>query len=369
MTDPGMRETRISSIDAFRGFVMFLLIGAATGFYDLLLAPRFEGTVVHAVGLQFQHHPWNGLTLWDVGQPFFLFISGVAMVFSYGKRWERGETWRATFGHALVRSGLLLLAGWALDHIDPVEGATGAALFADVLPQLALAGLVAFLLLKSPSAVLVGVSAAVLAATELLYRLWPVAGFDRPFTPGHNFGSYVDQALFGRVTADHVVAFTIVPAVTFTIAGVLAGRVLKGGAARGRVLRSLVPAGLAVTALGLALSRVTPVIRHTATSSFVVLCAGLAVLGLALAFWLVDMVRVPKLHAFFGSLGMNPIFIYFFALSGGALWFRALVEPFTMGFAGWIGDWPARALTSLAVWGSMWALCYWMHRRRIFLKL
>jgi predicted acyltransferase len=84
-------ESRFFSIDLFRGIVMFLLIAELTGLYDLLIAPALEGTVFHAVGLQFQHHPWNGLRLWDLSQPFFLFISGVAMYFSYNKRWEQGE--------------------------------------------------------------------------------------------------------------------------------------------------------------------------------------------------------------------------------------------------------------------------------------
>ncbi len=100
-TDPG---ERLISIDLFRGVVMFFLIAEATGLYELLVAPAFEGTIVHTIGLQFQHHPWNGLRLWDLGQPFFMFISGVAMFFSYTRRWEEGERWRDSLLHALRRS-------------------------------------------------------------------------------------------------------------------------------------------------------------------------------------------------------------------------------------------------------------------------
>jgi predicted acyltransferase len=96
-----IQEKRVLSIDLFRGVAMFLLIGGVTGLYDLLLVPQFKGTLIYALGLQFQHHPWEGLTLWDLGHPFFLFISGAAMVFSYGRRWEKGESWRATLGRAV----------------------------------------------------------------------------------------------------------------------------------------------------------------------------------------------------------------------------------------------------------------------------
>ena len=68
-------------------------------------------------------------------------------------------------------------------------------------------------------------------------------------------------------------------------------------------------------------------------------------------------------------MSMNPIFIYLFALSGGGDWLRKIVEPFTMGFAAWMGNGPAQALTSLAVWGMMWGLCWWLYRRRIFIKI
>ncbi len=98
-------EDRLTSLDFFRGFTMFLLIGEATGLYAHLRAPQLSGTVLGAIGWQLEHHPWNGLHFWDLIQPFFMFIVGVAMPFSIGKRWERGDSWSKTFRHALARSG------------------------------------------------------------------------------------------------------------------------------------------------------------------------------------------------------------------------------------------------------------------------
>jgi len=362
-------ENRLPSIDFFRGVVMFLLIGGVTGFYELLVAPQLEGTIIHSIGLQFQHHPWNGLRLWDLGQPFFMFISGVAMVFSYEKRWERGETWRTTFGHAVRRSFLLFLFGWALYHISPIEGGSKGGLFSDILPQLAVASLVAFLLLKRPVAVQASVALGMIVLLELLYRLWPVPGFDQPFTPGHNFGSYVDSILFGQISEKHLVALSVIPAVSHTILGIFAGRFLRGGLSQSRKLRILVWVGLGGATFGLALSPLTPIIRRTCTSSFVFLTGGLALLALALSYWLIEILRYRKWSMFFVIIGMNPIFIYLFALSGGGSWFRGIVAPFTMGLSSWMGGWPAQALTSLSAWGLMWALCYWLHRRRILIKI
>ena len=83
-------QERLMSLDFFRGLTMFLLIGEATHIYALLVDPSLQGTIIGAVGQQFHHHPWNGLRFWDLVQPFFMFIVGVAMPFSFGKRWERG---------------------------------------------------------------------------------------------------------------------------------------------------------------------------------------------------------------------------------------------------------------------------------------
>jgi hypothetical protein len=64
-------------------------------------------------------------------------------------------------------------------------------------------------------------------------------------------------------------------------------------------------------------------------------------------------------------LGMNSIFVYgFWQLLGG--WLDRGLVTFTKRFAflGAAGEIPHR----LVVLGVMWGLCYWLYRRRIFLK-
>ena len=364
-----LREGRVLSVDLFRGVVMFLLIGTATGFYDLLMAPALDGTILHTLGLQFRHTPWHGLTMFDLGQPFFMFISGVAMVFSYEKCRERGERWGTALGQALRRSFLLLVIGWALYRIGSEPGGFKGMFLLDILPQLAFAGLVAFFLIRRPAWLQAGAAFGLLALTELLYRFWPVAGFDQPFTPGHNFGSWLDTAVFGAASEENLVTFNIVPAAAFAISGVLAAGLLRSGRPQKKMLMSLIWTGLAGVALGLALDPLTPIIRRICTSSFVILSIGLAFLSLALGYWLIDVMKFRKRSVFFIVVGMNPIFIYLFALSGGAEWFHRIVAPFTMAFSGWVGQGPAQILTSLAVWGLMWGLCYWLFKRKIFIRI
>jgi len=163
---------RLMSLDFFRGMTMFLLIAESTRIYDLLISPEFNSTLIGSLGTQFHHHPWNGLRFWDLIQPFFMFIVGVAMPFSIGKRWERGDSWATTFRHALLRSGLLLLFGWALYCIEP-----GKILFEwwNVLAQLSVTYLVAFLMMRKSTSIQIAFTFGLLVITELAYRLFPVA--------------------------------------------------------------------------------------------------------------------------------------------------------------------------------------------------
>jgi predicted acyltransferase len=208
-----------------------------------------------------------------------------------------------------------------------------------------------------------------IAITELLYRLWAMPGFDQPFGPGHNFGSYVDRLIMGSLSGGHWVAFNFVPSTAFVIWGVLGGRLLKRSSPQSRKIRTMLVIGLSGVAAGLALSSVTPIIRHICTSSFVILSGGFCMLSLALAYWLMDVQRVRKRTSFFVAVGMNPLFIYLFAQTGGADWLRQVAAPFSGGLFGWAGEWPAEMATALATLVLMWGLCYWLYRRRIFIKI
>ena len=359
-------EDRLTSLDFFRGLTMFLLVGESTGLYEHLRATAFNGTLLGAIGWQLEHHPWNGLHFWDLIQPFFMFIVGVAMPFSFGKRWERGESWSKTLRHAMIRSGLLLLFGWGLYCIGP--GRLTFELW-NVLAQLSFTYLVAFLLMRKSARMQIGFTFFLLLATELLYRLWPVSGFNQPFVPDHNFGSWVDLLLMRKLSDGHWVAFNAVPTTAHTMWGVLAGQVLKSSRTPLQKIRILVIAGAIGVVGGYALDPLTPIIKRICTSSFVIVSGGWCLLALALSYWLIDVLKLKKWSLFFCIVGMNPLFIYLFTMTGGAWWFNRIARPFTMGVFHWAGILQAEIITSLVVWGMLWLLCFWLYKRRIFIRL
>jgi predicted acyltransferase len=231
----------------------------------------------------------------------------------------------------------LFFLGWAIYRIVPVEDNPHGAFLYDMLPQLAFASLVAFLMMRRSVSQQLMLAFGLIAITELLYRLWVMPGFDQPFVPGHNFGSYVDRLIMGGLSEGYWVAFNIVPSTAFVIWGVLAGRLLKRPGQQTRKILTMLAIGLGGVAAGLALSSITPIIRHISTSSFVITSGGSCLLALALAYWLMDVRRVRKLAPVFIAVGMNPLFIYLFAQTSGADWLRQIAAPFSKGLFGWAG--------------------------------
>jgi predicted acyltransferase len=359
-------DGRLVSLDFFRGVTMFMLIGESTGLYELLRNPALNGTILGAIGWQLDHHPWNGLHCWDLVQPFFMFIVGVAMPFSIGKRWRRGDSWGKTFQHALMRSALLLLFGWALYCIGP--GHLTFELW-NVLAQLSFTYLVAFLMMRQPARVQLGFTALLLIATELLYRLWPVAGFNQPFVPDHGFGAWVDLAIMHKLSDGHWVAFNAIPTTAHTMWGVLAGQVLLSTRLPWQKIRILVVAGAIGVICGYALNPYTPIIKRICTTSFVIESGGWCLLALALCYWLIDVKGFKSWSTFFNIVGMNSLFIYLFTNTGGAEWFTKISKPFVMALFGRSRQLTGEIVTSIVVWGMLWGLCLWLYRKRILIKI
>lgn len=363
---PKLPGDRLFSLDFFRGLTMFLLIAEGTHIFDVLVEPAFKGTIIASIGLQFHHHPWNGLRFWDLIQPFFMFIVGVAMPFSFTKRWERGDSWTQTFKHALRRSFLLLFFGVALYCIGP--GKLTFELW-NVLAQLSFTYLVAFLMMRQPSKIQLILTFGLLLMTEMLYRFWPVPGFNQPFVPDQNFGSYVDLLLMGKLSKGHWVAFNAVPTTAHTMWGVLVGQVLKSNRPESKKLKILFLAGLIGIVIGYTLNPLTPIVKRICTSSFVIASGGWCIIALAFSYWLIDVKKVQRWAKFFAIVGMNPLFIYLFTHTGGSIWVHRIVSPFTNGFFAWVGEMPSRMITAFVVWALLWYICYWLYRRRIFIKI
>src|ERR1700751_5784981 len=95
-------STRLASLDVFRGLTIALMI-----------LVNNAGDWEH-VYWPLEHAKWNGWTPTDLVFPFFVFIVGVSVVFSFASRVARGDSKKALLLHALKRSVIIFVVGFLL---------------------------------------------------------------------------------------------------------------------------------------------------------------------------------------------------------------------------------------------------------------
>lgn len=360
---------RLISLDVMRGLIMILLAGESCLVYENLknLGPDgFAG----AVATPFFHHPWHGLHFWDCVQPAFMLMAGTAMYISYQSKLKKGETWGQNFKHIAIRALKLFLLGTGLHCIY-----AGKLVFElwNVLTQLSVTTLIAYLIINRSTVFQLGFSALLLILTDVLYRNILMPGFNQPYVEFHNFGAYVDTLLMGKINTDGWVAINIIPTAAHTIWGVLAGKLLISGKTAAQKIRVMIVAGVIGLALGYGLDalNITPIIKRISTSSFALASGGWVMLIMAFFYWLVDVKQINRYAWIAVVVGMNSIFIYLFFETVGAQWFDGAVGVFVKGFLGFtgIGVKVIALLSSIVTWFAEWALCYWLARNKIFIKI
>src|SRR5579863_10498074 len=98
--------SRVASVDAYRGFVMFLMM-AEVLHLGLMKKAFPESELWNFLAFNQSHVEWRGCSLHDLIQPSFSFLVGVALPFSIASRRARGATFRQLLIHTLWRSVLL----------------------------------------------------------------------------------------------------------------------------------------------------------------------------------------------------------------------------------------------------------------------
>ncbi len=356
---------RLLSLDFFRGFIMVLLMLESTLFYEHLLTLT-EWPIVN----QFFHHPWHGLRFWDLIQPGFMFIAGAGMALSLSHQQEKGASWQQSFIKMLKRSWWLFFWG-VLNYAVRPEGLSFE--LWNVLTQLSVTLLIAFLIFNLPITTQIIISLVLLLITELLYRYTNIPAYNLPFTNHQNFGNYADLLLMGKTNSDGWVAINFIPSACHTIWGALAGKWILNNKSQETSLKYFLIAAATCLGLGYLLDFVgmTPIIKRICTSSFIFASAGWCFLMLAICYFWIDIKNHKKYLRFFTIVGMNSIFIYLFFEIVGMRWFNEYITQIASGLGNLahLSQHVIPILASLTIFALEWLLCYFLYKKGLFFKL
>ena len=345
---------------------MFLLIAEFSHLFTYLVSPELEGSFIYSLGEQFHHVKWEGLHFWDLIQPFFMFIVGVAMPLSFAVRMSKGSTYEQLRIHAYKRAFLMLVLGWALYCIDSGKIVFR---FQNVLAQLSVTYIFAFFIIRKKPIIQIIFSLILILISEGLYRFFSVEGFDQAFEAGHNFGAWFNILIAGNEDGGHWAMFNAIPTAAHTIWGVLAGQLLMSKKTDLKKMQTLLLFGVVALIIGYGFSGVTPIIKRISTSTFVFASGGWSILTLALCYWIIDIRKYQKGVLFFAIVGMNPLFIYLFAHVGGADLIKKITLPFSNALFGWTGHLMSGIVLSSIVLYLLWYICNWMYKNKIFIRI
>ena len=367
---------RLEALDVFRGATIAGMIVVNTpGDWNHVFPPLL-------------HAEWHGWTPTDTIFPFFLFIVGVAMAFSFGRRRTAGGR-RALFLHTLRRAAVIFLLGLALNVLSLFAFHRRFLRIPGVLQRIGLCFLFAasIYLLFGPRGLLPA-AAILLAAYWALMTFVPVPGGEagRLDLPG-NLASWVDRAVLGEHTWKHDPGWdpegplSTVPAVATTLLGVAAGELLRAARPLAWRLAALMAGGAIALSLGLLWGIAFPINKSLWTSSYALFMSGLAAVALALCVWIVDVRGWRTWSRPFVWLGRNALAIFVLStlVTILSLWvkipgpdgkprslygtiYRTVFERFADERIGSL----LFALVFLGVW---LAVAYALHRRRIFVKV
>lgn len=383
---------RVMSIDAYRGFVMLAMASSGFGF-SVLAKPENLQKLTEAgstwiphgllkiLAYQFDHVAWTGCSFWDLIQPSFMFLVGVALPFSYSRRATEGQSGASRFRHVLWRSFVLVALGVFLSS----NGAKQTNFtFVNVLSQIGLGYPVLYLLrersLRAQFAVavliLVGywgwfanytiplsqfedVKAAIAERSPKLLQghaqpemEWTqFGGFGSHWNKHVNSAAEIDRKLLNRLPRDAepfrgqkfwindggYQTLNFIPSLATMLFGLMAGTVLRSSQPDGEKVKWLLKAGAICFVVSMALDtsiwpvaipncnwHFAPIVKRIWTPGWAVFSSGWTFWMLAAFFWVIDIRQWRRWSWPLMIVGMNSIAMYVMAQlikswTGGAL--------------------------------------------------
>jgi predicted acyltransferase len=302
-------KDRLVSLDVFRGLTIASMI---------LVNNPGAGATTYAPLL---HAAWDGWTFTDTVFPFFLWIAGVAMTFSFAKRAANPAAAKGPLMlHSLKRAASIFAVGLLLNGFPYFDLST--LRIPGVLQRIAVCYLIAaaILLYTGVRGCAVAIPA-LFAVYWVLMTLVPVPGFGPGvLTREGNFSGYVDRIfLTGHMysqtkTWDPEGIVSTLPAIASVLFGILTGAWLRGNREGGSKTVGMLASGGLLIAAGYVMNVWMPFNKNLWTPSYTALMAGLALAVFGVCYWIIDVKGIALWSRPFAIYGSNAIVLY--ALSG-----------------------------------------------------
>ncbi len=397
---PALASQRLTSLDTYRGFIMVVLASGGLGIHQV--SKHFpDSTTWQALGYHFEHVTWLGCAFWDMIQPSFMFMVGVAMAYSYAARAVHGQSYARMLVHAITRSIVLVLLGIFLRS---GRGTQTNFTFMDVVSQIGLGYTFLFLLWGRPRWVQGAAAGVILLGYWLFFALYPLPPADFDFSSvgvGENwqhlegFAQHWDKGtnpaakfdtwflnLFPRPNefkfeGSGYPTLNFIPSLATMIFGLMAGELLRGARGQWAKFGLLVAWGAAGLAVGYALDAagICPIVKKIWTPSWTLFSTGLTLWMLATFYVIIDVAGFRRWTFPLVIVGMNSIVMY---VMGQLLhgWFHQRLK---IHFGQELFERTAERLhlgteyvpiiEHALVLLAMWLVCLWLYRQRIFVRI
>lgn len=396
LAEPAAGASRLVSLDAYRGAVMFLMMAEVFALGKVAEALPQSRFWAGLADLQ-THREWRGCSLHDLIQPSFSFLVGAALPFSLASRRRRGEAFGRSLGHAVWRAGVLVLLGVALRSIGRKQTYWT---FEDTLSQIGLGYVPLFLLGFTDRSFRWGAFAALVVGYWAAFALYPVPGpgwiwpevgvpwnwplhehgFAAHWDKNSNLAWRFDVWFLNRFPRETPFRFnrggyatlSFIPTLATMVLGSLAADEFRDGRTTAARVRSLIGLGASLLALGLLAQwfGLCPIVKRIWTPAWTLFSGGWCCLLLAGFHLLLDTgSALDRTLAYpLVAIGRNSIAAYLLA---------HLIEDFVVDayqthfardlFSRWG---PYQTLVSgAAVMAVYLIILVWMDRRRLYLKV
>jgi heparan-alpha-glucosaminide N-acetyltransferase len=390
-TDP--EPERLLALDAYRGLAMLACVSGGFAVAQVVNS-RPTDTGWEGLARQLQFALWRGCSPWDLIPPSFVFLAGVAAVYSAANRRARGQSWMRMLVHALARSLVLILLGIFLASHGHARTNF---VFTEPLTQIGLGTTVVFLLLGRSANLQWAIVVLLLVVDWGLFAAYPLPEANDPHSPvaldpawrrmegfaehwekNTNFGAAFDRWFLNRLPRpenepfrfdpDGYTTLNIIPATATMILGAITGRWLRAPRPTRAKVVGLVIVGAGGIVAGTVLDQtdLCPLVPRLWTPSWALYSAGWAAWLLAGFFGLTEGLGVRRWTWPLVVVGVNPLAM---SLMTRLLtpWIGETLHTH-LGpdlFAGITGP----IIESAAVLVVLWLIALGMSRRGIIIKL